>query len=93
MTIEDMENTPRICAALEGQEVDHQSIVVEVRRNIFVQIVSTLIEPGACYSYISPRTIEICKLNNTKHKIPWIVQLETSGKRKISKIVQNCQKK
>ena len=23
MTIEDMENTPRICAALEGQEVDH----------------------------------------------------------------------
>lgn len=82
---------PRICAALEGRKADHQSTMVEIEGKIANIFVSVLIDPGACCGYVSPKTVEICKLKNVKHAKPWLVQLATRKKRKITELVKNCQ--
>ena len=51
---------PRIYAALEYLQVDHQSTVVEVEGNIVERSVFVLIDPGSTHSYITPRIVEIC---------------------------------
>ena len=53
---------PRIYAALEDHQEDHQSIVVAVAGNIVEQSISILIDPGFTHSYITPRVVEICTL-------------------------------
>jgi len=53
---------PRISVALENQQVDHQSIMLEIEGKISNQIVSILIDPGATLIYVSPQTIEIFRL-------------------------------
>ena len=50
---------PRIYAALEDLQVDHQSTMVEVAGKIVEQSVSILIDPGSTNSYITPRVVEI----------------------------------
>ena len=51
---------PRIYAALEDRQEDHQSTVVEVAGKIVEQSISILIEPTSTHSYISPRVVDIC---------------------------------
>ena len=51
---------PRIYAALEDSQVDHQSTLVEVAGKIVEQSMSILIDPGSTHSYITPRVVEIC---------------------------------
>ena len=51
---------PRIYAALEDLQEDHQSMVVEVAVKIVEQSVSILIDPSSTHSYITPRIVEIC---------------------------------
>ena len=58
---------PRIYAALEGRQADHQSIVVEVVGKIAEQSVSVLIDHGSTHSYITPRIVEICSFKKLKH--------------------------
>ena len=41
---------PRIYAALEDRQADHQSTVVEVAGKIIEQSVSILIDPGSTHS-------------------------------------------
>ena len=53
---------PRIYAALEDRQVDHQSTMVEIASNIVEQYVSILIDPGSTHSYINLRVVEICAL-------------------------------
>ena len=48
---------PRIYAALEDRQADHQSTVVEVASKIVEQSVSILIDPGSTYSYTNPRVV------------------------------------
>ena len=45
---------PRIYAALEDCQADHQSIVVEVAGNIVEQSISIFIDPSSTHSYITP---------------------------------------
>ena len=59
---------PRIYAALENCQVDHQSTVVEVVGNIVEQYVSILIDLGSTHSYITPRVVEICAFKKVKHR-------------------------
>ena len=66
---------PRIYAALEDRQEDHQSTVVEVAGNIVEQSISILIEPGSTHSYITPRVVEICSFKKVKHRRSWLVQL------------------
>ena len=51
---------PRIYAALEDRQENHQSIMVEFVGKIIEQYVSILIDPGSTQSYITPRVVEIC---------------------------------
>ena len=51
--------------------------------------ISILIDPGACQSYVSPKIVDTCKLNKVKHERPWMVQLSTGTKRKVSKLVRD----
>ena len=58
---------PRIYAALEDLQVDHQSTMVEVAGNISKQSISILIDPRSTHIYITPRVVEICAFKNLKH--------------------------
>ena len=55
---------PKIYAALEDRQADHQSIVVEVAGKIVEQSVSVLIDPGSTHNYITPRVVEIVILRS-----------------------------
>ena len=59
---------PRIYAALEYHQEEHQSTMVEVAGKIVEQSVSILIDPGSTHSYITPRVVEICAFKKVKHK-------------------------
>src|SRR5713226_2014168 len=79
---------PRIYAALEDRQADHQSIVVEVVGKIVEQSVSILIDPGSTHSYITPRVVEMCAFKKVKHRKSWLVQLATWTKIKVSEVVE-----
>ena len=64
---------PRIYAALEDRQVDHQSTMVEVVGKIVEQSISILIEPSSLHSYITPRVVEICAFKKVKHRKSWLV--------------------
>ena len=81
---------PRIYAALEDHQADHQSTMVEVAGKIIEQSVSILIDPGSTHSYITPILVEICALKKVKHSKSWLVQLATGTKRKVSEVVEKC---
>ena len=55
---------PRIYAALEDRQADHQSTVVEVEGKISKQFVSFLIDPGSTHSYITPKLLRFVLLRN-----------------------------
>ena len=81
---------PRIYAALEDFQEDHQSNVVEVEGKIAKQYVSILIDLRSTHSYITPKIVDICAFNKLKHRKSWLVQLATRTKRKVSEIVEKC---
>ena len=51
---------PRIYAALEDRQADHQSAVVEVTGKIVEQSVSILIDPGSTHICITPISGDLC---------------------------------
>ena len=53
---------PRINAALENRQVDHQTSMVEVEGMIKDKPISILIDLGASLSYVSPSIAENCNL-------------------------------
>ena len=53
--------------------------------------ISILIDPDACQSYVSPKIVDECKLGKVKHDKPWLVQLSTGMKRKVSEFVKECE--
>ena len=79
---------PRIYAALEDRQADHQSTVVEVAGKIVEQSVSILIDPSSTHSYITPRVVEMCAFKKVKHRKSWLVHLATRTKRKVGEVVE-----
>ena len=65
--------------------------MVDIEGKILNTSVSILIDPGSCQSYVAPKIVELCKLGKVKHDKPWLVQLSTGTKRKVSKIVKECE--
>ena len=57
---------PRINVALENQQADYQTSMVEVEGKINQIPISILIDVGASLSYISPKLVEKCKLSVEK---------------------------
>ena len=62
--------------------------MVEIEGKILNTSISILIDPSSCWSYVSPKTVDVCKLDKVKHEKPSLVQLTTGTKRKVSKIVK-----
>ena len=77
-------NIPSISAALENRQAKHQSTMVEMEGKIFEKFVIVLIDPGASLSYISPQVVEKYKLRTEKFQQPWLVQLATGTKHKVT---------
>ena len=79
---------PRINAALENQQANYQTSMVEVEGMINQTLVTILIDPGASLSYIAPQIVEKCKLSVDKFENSWLVQLTTGAKRKVTCFVK-----
>ena len=58
--------------------------MVEMEGKISDQYITILIDLGASLSYISPKVVEKCKLRKEKFQQPWLVQLATRTKRKVT---------
>eukprot|EP00253_Pinus_taeda_P008538 PITA_08538 len=81
---------PRINAALEDRQAVYQPTMVEFEGKISNLTISILIDPGATLSYVSPKVVEQCSLQSVKFKNPWLVQLATGAKRRVTAKVNNC---
>ena len=81
---------PQINVFLEYRQGYHQFTMLEVEGNILDICISILIDSGASLSYIAPQVVEICKLHKDKQLKPWLVQLDTRTKRKLSDLVKEC---
>ena len=81
---------PRIYAAMEDRQENHQSTMVEVPGKIAGQYVSILIGLISTHNYITPRAVEIYSLRKLKHRKSWLVQLPIGTKRKVSEVVEKC---
>ena len=81
---------PKICTVLENHQEGHNSTMVEVEGEIVEQTVSILIDPRSTHSYITPRPVEMCTLEKSKHRISSLVQLATRTKKKVSEVVRKC---
>ena len=90
-TIEDIGGTPRIYAALDGRQADHQATMVEIEGKIWKTSISILIDPNVCRSYVSLKIVDEYKLRKVKHDQPWLVQLAIGTKHKVSEIVNDCE--
>ena len=65
--------------------------MVKIEGKILNTSVSILNDHGACRSYVAPKIIDICKLGKVNHDKPWLVQLATGTKWKVSEIVKECE--
>eukprot|EP00253_Pinus_taeda_P008401 PITA_08401 len=80
----------RINAALDDRQVEYQPTMVELEGKILDLTVAILIEPGATLSYVSPKVVECCNLQPVKFKNPWLVQLATGAKRRVTAKINDC---
>jgi predicted aspartyl protease len=64
--------------------------MVEIEGMINENPMSILIYSMQVLSYISPAIVEGCKLDRTKHKKYWLVELATRTKHKVIEFVKDC---
>eukprot|EP00253_Pinus_taeda_P005349 PITA_05349 len=83
-------SVPRINAALEDRQAEYQPTMVEFEGKISNLPISVLIDPGATLSYVNPKIVERCNLQSVKFKNPWLVQLATGAKPKVTSKINNC---
>ena len=86
-------NYHKIYAALEDGQEDHQSAIVEIESIISKHTLAIVIDTGASLSYITPRMMELCQLTKVRHAKPWLVQLDTGAKRKVTNFIANYEVK
>eukprot|EP00253_Pinus_taeda_P026609 PITA_26609 len=77
-------SVPRINVALEDRQAEYQPTMVEFEGKIPNLTISVLIDPGATLSYVNPKVVERCNLQSVKFKDPWLVQLATGAKRRVT---------
>jgi hypothetical protein len=78
-----------INAAIDDQQADHQSLVVEIKGKINDTRIFFLIDPRATLSYITPDIVESNKLKKLKHIKSWLVQLAIGTKRKVVEFISD----
>lgn len=79
----------KINPTLEDHQAEYQSTMIEFEGKIFNQTMFILIDCIATLSCISPKIVEQCSLQVVKFKNPWLVQLATGAKRRVSTKVRN----
>ena len=84
-------NFDRINAALEDRQADHQSAIVEIEGTISNHTIFVLIDSGATLSYIYLSMVELCQLIRERNTKPWLVQLATGAKRKVTYFIVDCE--
>jgi hypothetical protein len=82
---------PQIYVALDNRQDDHQASVVEMEGIIYNHPASILIGHGSNLSYVSPQTVDKCKLQQVKHFQSWLIKLATGTKRKVVEVIPACQ--
>eukprot|EP00253_Pinus_taeda_P012189 PITA_12189 len=83
-------SVPIINAALEDRQAEYQPTMVEFEGKISNLAISVLIDPGATLSYVNPKVVERCNLQSVKFKNPWLVQLATGAKRRVTAKINDC---
>jgi len=58
---------PRIYAAMDNKQADHQDSVVEMEGMIASHLVFILIDLGSNLSYVAPQAVDKYKLQQHKH--------------------------
>ena len=61
-------NVPRIYAALDNQQAEYQSHMIEVQGMINNQTIVILIDSRASHSYIDPKLVESLQFPRSKHE-------------------------
>eukprot|EP00253_Pinus_taeda_P033698 PITA_33698 len=64
--------------------------MVEFEGKISNLNINVLIDPGATLSYVSQKVVEHCNLQSVKFKNPWLLQLATGAKRRVTAKVNDC---
>jgi hypothetical protein len=64
---------PRIYAAFNNNQANHQDSVVELEGMIANHLFSILIDPGSNLSYVAPQIVDKCKMQLVKHVKSWLV--------------------
>jgi hypothetical protein len=89
--VEDMGiSVPNIYASLGNKKDEFQSHMIEVDGKINVKPIVISIDLGASHSYIDPKMVERFHFPRSKIGKPWMVQLATGAKRKISEMIKVC---
>lgn len=73
-----------INVALDDHQVKYQSAMVEFEGKIVDHSISILIDPGESLIYISPKIVDLGRLLVAKFSSPWLVQLATWTKRRVT---------
>eukprot|EP00253_Pinus_taeda_P002728 PITA_02728 len=81
---------PRINVALDDRQAEYQPTMVEFEGKISDLTIAVLIDPGATLSYVSPKVVERYKLQPVKFKNPWLIQLATGAKRRVTAKINDC---
>ena len=76
-------NVPRIYVALDKNQAEYQSHMIEVEGMINNQTIVILIDSRAIHGYIDPKMVESFHFPRSKHGKYWLVQLATGAKRKL----------
>ena len=70
----------RINATLENKQAYHQTLMVENESMLKDKPVSILIDPCASLSFVSPRIVELYRLQQDKFEKSWLDQLAIGTK-------------
>ena len=54
--------------------------MVDIEGKILNTSISILIDPGSCWSYVSLKIVDVCKLGKVKHDKPWLALLAIGTK-------------
>ena len=57
--------------------------MVEIEGKVSNTSILILIDLSSFRSYVSPKVVEICKLNKVNHNKPWLGKLASGTKRKV----------
>eukprot|EP00253_Pinus_taeda_P017012 PITA_17012 len=71
-------------------QAEYQPTMVGFEGKISDLTIAVLIDPGATLIYVSPKVVERCKLQPVKFKNPWLVQLATGAKRRVTAKINDC---